>query len=285
MKWILKERLNVDRSVDTHNAPVTFWTSSSPNSTFLVSFLQQLKSWSDNQGLAWVWRSEEFMIHQFWSRFCVLANEANWQAGKRAEKKRDWSRVDPILVYTHTVFFVPWIICACKHNTFAQWVPYSFVHIHELCLCVMDLILVPIMCWFCWSLTNGQVYYKYIVPHIHICTHILFVLWIFITRANMILRRTLQETHCGKDQTWYLSKQICKKILRLPIATVATNINSGRYLNWMHPTRERAVGQKFSRDQKDYSKVQQWFADINYLEQCSQGIIVNRAWLWQFIRN
>ena len=151
MKWILKERLNVDRSVDTHNAPVTFWTSSAPNSKFLGSFLQQLKSWSDNQGLAWVWRSEEFMIHQFWSRFCGLANEANWQAGKRAEKKRDWSRVDPILVRTHTVFFVPCIICACKHNTFAQWVPYSFVHIHELCLCVMDLILVPIMCWFCWS--------------------------------------------------------------------------------------------------------------------------------------
>ena len=276
MKWILKERLNVDRSVDTHNAPVTFWTSSAPNSKFLGSFLQQLKSWSDNQGLAWVWRSEEFMIHQFWSRFCGLANEANWQAGKRAEKKRDWSRVDPILVHTHTVFFVPWIICACKHNTFAQWVPYSFVHIHELCLCVMDLILVPIMCWFCWS----GLLQIYRTPFSYICTHSLLVLWIFITRANMILRRTLQETHCGKDQTWYLSKQICKKILRLPIATVATNINSGRYLNWMHPTRGRAVGQRFSRDQKDYSKVQQWFADKKLSGavfpgyHCQQGLVM-----------
>ena len=280
MKWILKERLNVDRSVDTHNAPVTFWTSSAPNSKFLGSFLQQLKSWSDNQGLAWVWRSEEFMIHQFWSRFCGLANEANWQAGKRAEKKRDWSRVDPILVRTHTVFFVPWIICACKHNTFAQWVPYSFVHIHELCLCVMDLILVQIMCWFCWS----GLLQIYRTPYSYMHTY--FVR--FVDFYNSCKHDP--TTHTSGNALWQRSDLIfvktnLQKVLRLPIATVATNINSGRDLNCVHPTRGIAVGRRFSRDQKDYSKVQQWFADINYLEQCSQGIIVNRAWLWQFIRN
>ena len=38
------------------------------------------------------------MIHQFWRRFCLDANEVNWQARKRAEKKRDRSRVDPIQI-------------------------------------------------------------------------------------------------------------------------------------------------------------------------------------------
>ena len=71
------------------------------NSEFLLACFCPVFSWSDNQGWLAGWlgglkKRKNLWFISFEPVLLRRGNEVNWQAGKRAQKKRDRSRVDPI---------------------------------------------------------------------------------------------------------------------------------------------------------------------------------------------